>query len=369
LNILQLSSAKTFGGGEQNLVDLTIGLQRRGHQVRFAGRPGSALLQRLTHLPPDHISLIPLRNAIDVHSASLLSRLVKQQNIEIIHAHMARDYSLAAYAVSRNPRTRLVITRHVLFALHRLQGRVLAHASRVIAVSGAVARQLEKQKLLPAEKIVVIENGIDFSRLRDRAIDRKEFCRGQSFPDDALIIGTVGELNPLKGHDLFVRAAARVAEKSPRARFVIVGDDHSQKKETELVVQKLIKKLRLEDRVRLLGEVEEVGPLLAVMDLFVSASRTESFGLAIVEAMASGVAVIATATEGAQELIREGETGLLVPLDDEAAMAEKILGVLENPHKRTRMAQQARTEAVDRFDVERMIDAVEQLYSVTACRS
>ena len=115
MKILQISSAQSLGGGERHLADLVNGLTLRGHEVFVALRPNSPLVQEL-EVPRERIITLALRNSLDAASARELSRLVKRNKIEIVHAHMARDYPLAAFAVRKNPAA-LVITRHVLFEL------------------------------------------------------------------------------------------------------------------------------------------------------------------------------------------------------------------------------------------------------------
>src|SRR6185503_15520658 len=97
MRILQISSAASFAGGERHLVDLTNALAARGHDLYAAVRPGSPLIAHLG-IPSDNVQTLPLRNALDVQSAHALARFVKKHQIEVVHAHMARDYSLAAYA-------------------------------------------------------------------------------------------------------------------------------------------------------------------------------------------------------------------------------------------------------------------------------
>ncbi len=143
-------------------------LAARGHEVHAVVRPNSPLLDELS-LPSANVTTLPLRNALDARSASALAKLVRVQKIEIVHAHMARDYPLAAYAVRRNPGARLIVTRHVLFPLNRLHKVTLAHVSRVIAVSHAVARELKAQALIAPDKITVIQNGIDLKKIDARA--------------------------------------------------------------------------------------------------------------------------------------------------------------------------------------------------------
>ena len=118
MNILQISSASSFGGGERYVADLTTALVARGHDVYVAVRPGSPLPRHL-QLSPEKILSLPLRNALDVQSARELEKFVRRKRIEVVHAHMARDYTLASYAARRNSRTKFVVTRHVLFKLNR----------------------------------------------------------------------------------------------------------------------------------------------------------------------------------------------------------------------------------------------------------
>ena len=201
LKILQISSAQAFGGGERHLTDLANSLAARGHEVHAVVRPKSPLLAELK-LPGENVTTLPLRNALDARSASSLAKLVAVRRIEIVHAHMARDYPLAAYAVRRNPGTRLIVTRHVLFPLNRLHKVTLAHVSRVIAVSHAVARELQAQALIAPEKITVIQNGINWKKIAEarRRFDRAEFCRRWDLPVESSLVGSIGTLTVLKGH-------------------------------------------------------------------------------------------------------------------------------------------------------------------------
>ena len=127
-------------------------------------------------------------------------------------------------------------------------------------------------------------------------------------------------------------------------------------------MQQLIKELELSDHVRLVGWVDDLPQMYCALDVFVSASHTESFGLAIAEAMASGTAVVATETEGAREIIRPGETGLLVPVGDVAALATSIKELLGDEETRVRLGTAAQQDVALRFSVERMVDETENIY-------
>lgn len=366
LRILQISSAQSLGGGERHLADLANGLVARGHDVYVALRPRSPLLEELKDVPRENIFTLSLRNSLDAKSARDLSRLVIKYNIQIVHAHMARDYPLSAYAIGRHPGSRLIVTRHVLFRLNRLHRITLSKAARVIAVSKAVALQLRADNLAPAEKISVVLNGIDSDRFaRAKAgFDRRQFLDSWKLPRDSTLVGLVGELSPLKGQEELVCAAGQVVQECPKTYFIIAGVDHSEGIKHQKRLERLIEELDLTSHVRLVGWLEDLPQLYSALDVFVSASHTESFGLAIAEAMASRTAVVATETEGARELITEGETGLLVPIGDVGALTSRILRLLANENERIRLGVAAQQTAAAEFSLERMIAETEKIYEV-----
>ncbi|HEX7958052.1 MAG TPA: glycosyltransferase family 4 protein, partial [Pyrinomonadaceae bacterium] len=331
MRVLQVSSARAFGGGERHLADLARGLAGRGHELFAALAEGSPLGERLPFLPLRHVRTLPLRNAVDLRGALGLAALARESEADVIHAHVARDYTLAAFAARRAPRARLVITRHVLFPLSRVHRVALSNVSRVIAVSGAVARALREQKIFDDEKIRVVEHGIDLARF---ARAREEYERSLAAATHAggsetrpLRVGIVGELSAVKGQADFLHAAALLCERfGSGVEFVVAGADASRGGEYGAHVARLVEGLGLTGRVSLLGRVEEeeLPRVVASLDVLVSASRSEAFGIAMVEANACGVPVVATSTEGAREIVEDGATGLLVPVDDARAMAAAV---------------------------------------------
>ena len=363
MRILQISAAQAFGGGERHLADLSNSFVARGHEVRVVVRSNSPLLGELK-LPQENVSTLPLRNALDAPSASGLAKLVRVHQIEIVHAHMARDYPLAAYAAQRNPGARLIVTRHVLFPLNRLHKVTLAHVSRVIAVSHAVARELKAQALIAPERITVIQNGIDLKKIEDARsrFDRSEFCRRWDLPAKASLVGSIGTLTLLKGHEDFLQAAAKVRDSNPSAFFIVSGTESAATQEYRRRLERLIQQLGLSDRVRLIGRMDDISELYCALEVFVSASHSESFGLAIVEAMASGAAVVATDTAGAQEILQDGSTGLLVPLGGIETMARAINELLVHAEKRRAIAANAQADAQQRFGLDRMVTETEKIY-------
>ena len=364
MKILQVSSARHFGGGERHLADLARGLAERGHEIYAALRPGSPLLTELTSLGPNNIIELPLKNALDVRSALRLSRFVRERGVEIVHAHVARDYPLAALAARRSRNARFVITRHVLFPLGRAHRLALADVSRVVAVSEAVARSLRARKIFPDDKIRVVPNGIDVRKFAEaRRASEEERRRPGPQTQIPLRVGTVGELSEVKGQDIFIRAARLVAERfGGPVEFVIVGDEASSGGGRRAALEGLAGELGLTTQVRFEGQSVDVPRLLVSLDVFVSASRSEAFGIALVEAMAAGLAVVATATEGAREIIDEGRTGLIVPVGDAESLAAAVSELLEDQARRRELGERASENAAERFSLERMLADTERVY-------
>ena len=364
MRILYISSAQSLGGGERHLADLANGMVERGHDVYAVVRPDSPLINELKRIPESNVTGLALRNALDARSARELARLVRTRDIQIVHAHMARDYPMAAFAIRKNPNAKLIVTRHVLFALNPLHRITLSRAARVIAVSQAAAGELLNSKVATAEKITVVHNGIDVARFAKARInfDREQFLRDWNLAKDSLLVGTVGELTPLKGHAEFLQAAAQVAPHFPNAYFLIAGTDHSLDKAHRLYLDELIESLKLQDRVSIVEWLDDVAQLYCALDVFVSASHTESFGLAVAEAMACGTCVLATATGGAQEIIVPSETGRLVSLDDVRELAEVLKELLGDGDERSRLGMAAQRSIAARFSLEQMLDQTERIY-------
>jgi glycosyltransferase involved in cell wall biosynthesis len=361
MRILQISSARAFGGGERHLADLTRGLAARGHDVFIALAPASPLRVELDTIPQRNIFAMAPRNALDIGNALKLSHIAREEKIDLIHAHVARDYTAAAFAARRAHEARLVITRHVLFPLSRFHRRTLSNVARVIAVSEAVARSLRAQKIFSVEKVRVVTNGLDVTRFAEA---RSEFERECGETRRSLRVGTVGELSAVKFQEDFVRAAALVAARfGDDVEFVIAGEDATRTGEYRARVEKMVAELGLTNLVRLLGRCDDVARLLASLDVFVSSSRSEAFGMAMAEALACGVPVVATATEGAREVVEDGRTGSIVPIADADALAAAVVSLLRDDERRFAFGACASESARLRFGLERMVEETEHVYA------
>jgi glycosyltransferase involved in cell wall biosynthesis len=244
-------------------------------------------------------------------------------------------------------------------AFHRF---ALTNLSKAIAVSRAVEKQL--QSLFLHDKIKIISNGIEVRELpaAEKTSLREAFRFEHDIPFDAFLIGTVGELKELKGQRDFVLAANLVAEKFPETHFVIVGKANSGNRAFRRELKRMVMVFGLMERFLWLNWVEDTTGLLNSLDVFVSPSHSESFGLAILEAMINQAAIVSTETEGAKELLQNGHSGLLVPVQDPVRLAEAIGKLLADEKLRIELGKNSARTATEKFDLEKMIAETEKLY-------
>lgn len=359
MRILQVNSAKTFGGGERHFVDLCQGLVEKGHEVFALINPQSNWGDRL-HFLNDRIFKISIKNSLDFPASLKIASLCKAEKIEIIHAHIAKDFFPVSLACRMLQDTKFFLTRHVLFPMRSIYRVALSNLTKAIAVSEAVAMELSST--LPQEKIVIVPNGIRVENwLGLSRYSREDFLKLHGISREAQIISTLGELKELKGQREFVLAAQIVLNELPRAFFIVVGQDNTPTKSFRRELKRLVNILGIEKNFLFLDWVEDTAELFACTDVFVSPSRSESFGLAILEAMASGVAIVATRTHGAMSLLEDGVSGKLVPIREALELASAIKSLLADEELRKTLGKNAQEKA-KQFSIDRMIDQIEELY-------
>ena len=342
------------------MADLARGLAERGHEIFVALRPTNEWQHRLGFLPPENIMHVSIRNSFGVLSSMRIADFVRQNKIDIVHAHVARDYIPASIAVLAVKDARFVLTRHVLFPLKSFNKFALKNLSAAIGVSDAVGTGLKK--VFPSSKVNVIKNGLNVTPMEpdDEARLRREFREFHQIPPDATVIGTLGELVELKGQRDFVLAAQEIVKDFPDTHFVIVGKDNSADRKFRRELRRLVKVFAMEDRFLWLDWIDDTDSFFAATDIFVSPSHSESFGLAMLEAMMHGRPVVATATEGARELF--GKSALLAKIKDPVDLASKISELLAEDALRQSRGRDNRKTAGEKFSLDRMLDETEKLY-------
>jgi glycosyltransferase involved in cell wall biosynthesis len=201
-------------------------------------------------------------------------------------------------------------------------------------------------------RVVTVYNGLDLSNWGGAVKPAK--------PADEFLITTVGNIRRVKGHDIFIRAAARIVSRFPKASFSIAGDVLEQDYFLEL--QALIRELNLSGKFIFAGGVADLREHLSAADIFVLPSRSEGFSNALVEAMAASLPIVATGVGGNAEAVEDGVNGLIVPSDDVDALADAMLRLISNPLEAKAMGAAGREIAANRFTIEAMMGQITSIY-------
>jgi len=365
MRILQVSSADEFGGGEQHLVDLVNGLSERGHEVHVVLRPQSPLIHSFKSRPGIQLYELPLRNALDFGSSIALAHLARKLRVDVVHAHVARDYPICARA-TRSAKVPFVVTRHHFNPLKfsSLAQFSLRNVAYLIAVSAHVSATLCRSLPKLASRVRVIPNWIGASSISplDRIQAREKL--GISQP---LSVGIVGKISPLKGQALFVDMARRIAGNRAHedVEFVIAGLAEDRDREYEQALRASVVESGLEDRIRFTGFVNNIAELMTAFDIVVVPSQNEAFSLVVAEAMAARAAVVG-AYAGGIRILLDGERGVLVSDLAPEAFETAVSELLNDPDRRREIGEAARKWVVANHDRDHLIDQIEQLYRTLA---
>jgi glycosyltransferase involved in cell wall biosynthesis len=361
-NILHIIDTFGTGGAESVYLQLVDRLDPN----RFRSFPavlGDGWLRTsviaLGHRPIDTRT----HGSFDLGYLKQLIGLIRSYRIDVIQTHLLTTavYGTVAGRLTGTP---VVCTFH---GINDVKGRQLGlksaivsrGASQVVFVSEYLKRELICRGLFARSRNTVIYNGVDSVRFAPRT--HASLRSDLGIANDEVLVGAVGRIIHAKGFDVLLRAAHLLRQHRVKFRFLIIGEKLADD-DTDSVLLQLRGALGLDRDVHILPFRTDIECAFSSMDIFVLSSRTEGFSLTTVEAMASGLPVIATASGGPQEIITPGVDGIVVPPDAPEALAQALAMLVENPSLARRLSQRARETAVRRFSLERMVKQYEELY-------
>jgi glycosyltransferase involved in cell wall biosynthesis len=360
--IIHYVDSSTFGGNEQALLYLIVHMDRERWQLILFHHDEPGILPFLEQLRQLGVKTKVLPRMRGRSTISGLPRFIfelRREKPDVFHAHLnwllSCKYGLLAAALAHVPLVVATLQQYLLppwgKSIHFQQRIVAACVDQYIAVSQAVARQLSEDFGVPGEKIKTIHNSIPF-RQYDRPVSqnlRDEFANGAGYP----IALTIARLDDQKGHRFLLEAAAQL----PEVKFVLAGDGPIK---SSLIAQ--ARSLGIDRQVLFLGHRTDIPDLLANSDLLVLPSIYEGLPLSILEAMAAGRAVVATAAGGTPEVVVDGETGFLVRPGDPTALAGAIRRLIQDPEKMGEMGAAGKERVKKHFDTEKMAEHINRVY-------
>jgi glycosyltransferase involved in cell wall biosynthesis len=354
---LHIDTAKTWRGGQQQVLLTVLGLRARGHRAVLVAHPEGELFRRASE-GPDLVPLAPV-NEIDLATAWKLSKMLRRWQPAIVHAHDPHAVSMAALGLSfraPEPRPTLIASRRVDFHLqsHTFSQWKYRQVDGFIAASRAI-RDVLVHDGIPSGRIEVVHDGIDLEKIQNRpAIDvHAEYWLPHGVP----VVVNVGALVGHKGQRYLIDAMPLVLREVPDAHLIIFGEG-----ELRPALERQVKHLSLGKRVLLPGFREDVLSLMKSADLFVMSSVTEGLGSAVLDAMAMGLAVVGTTAGGIPEVVVPGVTGELIEPSEPKSLAAMMVKLLKDPSLRRVYGDAGRQHVAANFGVERLVEGTLQCY-------
>jgi L-malate glycosyltransferase len=363
------------GGTELNLQRLVTNLDHsRYYSLVCPLEPNDSTMIR--QLREENIDVVPLDlpsifSFRALKCAFLVRKLIKRRGIRIVQTiHFGSDiFGALCKALWGWPQI-ISSRRDMGFNETRWQHRFLRRCTkcfldRVLTNSVTMRDHIAAQEIVPAPKLSVIYNGVEIPGLTTN--DEKESLRAQlGIQNGAFVIGCVANIQPIKGFEYLIRAISDLAEKVVELQVILVGGIEMSDKNLEnyfLKLRSMISANHLDGKIHFLGSRRDVPALVSIMDIFVLPSLSEGFSNAIIEAMAAGVAVVATTVGGNGEAVMEGGTGLLVPPADPEALVRALTRLYQDKALRKRMGEAARKRAAENFSISQMVRSMEDLYA------
>jgi glycosyltransferase involved in cell wall biosynthesis len=364
-NILHYIETGGPGGAETILLNIAGNIDRQQYHSRVVLHKSDWLFNQLSKHEIE-TEIIPSKYSWDISFLIKFIGYCRRHKIDLIHSHLfgANLYGCLAGAILRIP---VIATFHnELFFLGRSE-KFLAiksfiirrFASRMVFVAMYMKRDYADHSMYPENKSLVIYNGIELMDDKED-FDSSVLRRELGISDHDLLVGHVANFRAPKGHRYLLEAASLVCDKIPGVRFLLIGEEGDGTIKRE--IEDIIAEKDLRDNIKLLGFRKDVVDLLRIIDVFVLSSISEGLPLSVIEAMASGKPVVATEVGGLSEIVVQDQTGYLVEPGNPAALADRLVTLLENRDLRNRMGRAGRAIVEDRYSLKVMIDSYQNLY-------
>lgn len=371
-NVLIVITSSHFGGAQRYVLDLATHLPTFGWQATVVCGVGGQLVPMLRQKEIEVIELPSLRRKIsptkDLKTAQLIRQMIASGKYDLVHANSSKAGLLGRLAAWME-NCPSVFTAHgfvlseplsppkkILYWLLELGGGRVA--SQIIAVSNQDRQLAINYKLCPPRKIITIHNGVNLKTYQD---PKEEFgvssqIRNNLTPNTSFVLGAVANFYPTKGHHILLPALSMLQKQGYEFECLLIGDGYLK---SQVMTQARL--LGLSEKVHFTGWRDDVPQILATLDLFVLPSIKEGFPFAILEAMASGLPIVATDVGGIAEVISHGQNGLLVPPKRADLLANAISGLMSDPKRRRELGERARL-SVSALSVERMVAQTVRIY-------
>jgi len=360
LRILHTESSLGWGGQEIRVLTEARGVGRLGHEVLLAA-PGEARIFGEAERHGVRVLALPIARK-RLSAISALRAFLAQHGFDVVNTHSSTDSWVTALACAMLPRAPAIVrTRHISAPTPRnapTRWLYTRACRRVVTTGERLRAQVIAETGADPARVVSIPTGIDLARFRPG--DRGAARAGLGLPAGRKIIGIVATLRSWKGHVHLLRAVAGM--RSPEALLVIVGDGPQRP-----ALEALAAELALAERVRFVGNQADVAPWMQAFDLFCLPSyANEGVPQALMQAMACALPVVTTPVGSIEEIVADGESGILVPPQDVERLRAALESLLDDAPRREALGRRARESAAARFGEERMVERMIAIFREAA---
>jgi glycosyltransferase involved in cell wall biosynthesis len=356
--ILHTESSLGWGGQEMRIVQESLEFMNRGYRMMIACQPGSGI-QNVAEGKGIPVIALRMRASVDPLAVANCIRAIKKNGVDLVHTHSSTD-SWCCSTGARLAGVPVIRSRHVTTPISKnlfSYFLFMKLADRVITSGETIRRQMIEENGYNPRKIISIPAGIDEKRFSPE-IDGDSVRKDLNIGKDDYLLGVVSVLRRWKGHEYLLEAFRTLREKIPRLKLVITGSGPQERN-----IRKYIEGNGLGGEVMMTGYREDVPRILKSLDLFILPSLSnEATSQVIPQAMAMGIPVISTFAGGIWEVVKNGETGKLVPPRDAPALSEAIFWAYQNREETRKMARKAREVVLKDFTLTGMIDKTESVY-------
>jgi len=379
MRIARVLTRMNLGGPARQVLASDPLLMRRGYEIRvFAGSPEAGegdLFDEAQRRGLDIVRVPGLARgwslAGDLRARAFLKQQFREFAPQLVHSHASKAGALARSAARGLDAARVhTFHGHVLEGyfpaplsrgLIAIERKLARETDRIVAVSHATADDLVRLGIAPEERIVVVPPGVDLARLLDLERGGGELQRRLGAPRDALLVGVVGRLAPVKAPERALEVLELLSERYPQLQLVFIGDG-----ELRGALERRIRALpdALRERAHMLGAVEDITPLYADLFAVLLTSSSEGLPVALIEAAAAALPVVTTRVGGCEEIVAEERTGYLGTTVDELGYG--LARLLDDPAGASAMGQRARLRVAARHSAESLATRLDQLYQAVA---
>lgn len=368
LKILQVCSSRSWGGMEMHVPILASKLQQRGHDVVVAAFPKSRIHRASVSYG---VSYIPLKVTSYCHPVQIkkIAEWLRFHPVNVVHCHYSKDLWAVVPALKMAGKVPLILVKHIgtqkpkRDILHRF---LYKNVDFIIANSNIICQNILNTHPVTPKQVGMIHLGIDMQRFSPNSALRREVRREFGYTDENLVIGIVGRLQVGKGHLEFLKMAEYLGERYSHLRFLIIGGATYGEEAEAAQIRMKVQNSPLQNRIRLTGFRNDIHRLLNALDIFVFPSHAEAFGLVLLEAMATGLPVVSSNCDGVVDIVTNRVEGLLVPPKEVAQLTAAVEELVQSPELRHRLGQKGRQKVKAQFDLEQMVDKIEDLYFTLA---